>query len=101
MLETRTKRFQVTRRQRCEDCGITFKTVEVPDQILAHFGRRNFAKRVAIFEAGVSRRLESRLRNQWIYEMVDGGWTSNSAIAEEVDLTEARVRQILKARPRP
>lgn len=99
VLETRAKRFVTSRRERCLDCGAGFKTVEVPYEIIAHFGRKQFAERVEIFETGVSKRLAMRLRNQRIYDMVDAGWTSKSAIADEVGITETRVRQILKARP--
>ena len=92
-LETRTAPNGL-RRRRYRDGSRVFTTYEPPAAVVRSVGMDKIVKLLAVHRAGLKARALAAERRAFIAERLD--WKS-TALAHELKITEARVRQIKKA----
>lgn len=94
-LETRTRADGIkARRYELED-GRRITTLELPATVIKAMGLKRVQEFMEIWQRGEKQRTESQARRQRIVEMLAEN-IKPTAIAHEVGVTEARVRQIRK-----
>lgn len=94
-LETRTRADGIkARRYELED-GRRITTLELPATVIKAMGLKRVQEFMEIWQRGEKQRTESQARRQRIVEMLQQD-IKPTAIAHEVGVTEARVRQIRK-----
>lgn len=94
-LETRTRADGIkARRYELED-GRRITTLELPATVIKAMGLKRVQEFMEIWQRGEKQRTESQARRQRIVEMLAKD-IKPTAIAHEVGVTEARVRQIRK-----
>lgn len=94
-LETRTRSNGIrARRYELED-GSRFTTYELPVTVIKALGMARVTQQYSIWQRGEEMRAQTRARRKRIEELLREK-VKPTAIAHEVGVTEARVRQIRK-----
>lgn len=93
ILETRKRAAGFTYRLYRRDDGTTLATYEVPASVLKRIGMVRVLKGVAAFQRGETQRAKAAKLRAAVAERK--GWKA-TAVAHDLDITEARVRQIRK-----
>jgi hypothetical protein len=88
-LETRTRPDGIKRRRYRVSPGRTVTTFEIPETVARALGITRLKQAMAAHQRGEA----SRVRAEKIKEMIKSGWKP-TAVAHEMGVTEARVRQI-------
>ena len=94
-LETRARPGALRRRRECGRCGHTFPTVELPETVVRTVGVLAVERAVLALLRGIQRRVAARENLARITQRLREGWKP-TAIANEVGVTEERVRQVRK-----
>lgn len=96
VLETRTVARDVKRRRYERKDGSRFTTVEVPLTVLTGIGMRRVQEAIQRYERGEAKRATARARLARAESLLRDG-VKPTAIAHELGVSDARVRQIRKA----
>jgi hypothetical protein len=89
VLETRRPEPGVTRRRYLLDDGRRMSTIELPVSVLSVFGKPKLRAAIEAWQRGEARRERAVVLRQRVLEGV-----KPTAIAHELGVTEARVRQV-------
>jgi DNA-directed RNA polymerase specialized sigma subunit len=94
-LETRTRPDGLRSRRYLLDDGSRITTLELPESVLKSVGLERVRQQLKVWNRGELQRADQRVRRLRINELLRQD-VKPTAIANEVGVTEARVRQIRK-----
>jgi DNA-directed RNA polymerase specialized sigma subunit len=94
-LETRTRPDGLRSRRYLLDDGRRITTLELPESVLKSVGLERVRQQLKVWNRGELQRADQRVRRLRINELLRQD-VKPTAIANEVGVTEARVRQIRK-----
>ena len=93
-LETRTDSMGAKRRRYEDTSGVRITTIEVPLSVLKSMGMARVRQQMAMWQRGQDRRAKARENREAVERLLNQPRPKPTAIAHEVGITEARVRQI-------